>query len=1193
MSPLEEKKKKEPTATADKETEASESEEEDSDQTVPDPPPEAANAPPTTATAKAGTPAEGLSRPSTPERGPEKHRPSTPERGPGKHRHRTPERGRRKTTPERYHRDRRPERGPERKPRDRRSQRCLSWRLYARGGRSWRECEHLATQRHADWQRGDASESDCESLLEDLLSGGRGHSPQRRRGPGRPFKEGKGREKVSVKTEQHEDEELPKGKKRAAKKTEEKKKKKKKRKSPSLSPAKPEQFRDPRDPPDPSDDAAKQKLLTAMWETTMTVVLRGRCWKDLVCSPALAARRRMSPKNFVFPAGTQTSSIIYDMLQSLERLRISKKDAAVQLAALQRVLDCYAAAQQKESHKRYLVWMSTTVTALECLLQGVDATRCLQGPPAEELEPYLDLRIPEDTECTDIALCMELLGSTQCFLGSDAFACYRWFENHILHQHPQGIAKVVKVVGFLWMAETLQLEVAQQEPAARGKCHDCDQEFDTAELLGRWSKKQCKKCKSLSLKLWRHLGAWDSFAKFDEKERVQFFRKSNGCAEWATVQSNFTESLTRQRVSETRCETGGSYLPASVLLTQGYTQDVIDACSDTEDNPKLGGKTYRLSVHSEYTTEVERTVREEVLKRIKEIAQNKSKKVPKDWDVQAGQPGQQKKDKEANTERQNKATVSLAKNALPLLSATWCALTAATATGTPEGLDEATRSQVPEFLKKLGDWKQACEKTLAEKENTAEPLQTLPFGKEEWKPTCKAANEVVKGVKVCKAENARGKREARAAAKREADLLNPGCFNSGAAGNGKAVYDDSDTEAAERAEERSVLDCVRNVSQRETARVVMRNEEKAPGHRDCDRYREVYPMLSSIQVAEKGTDKILQLPVLKLDLALQARCRKLRGLADLLAHHMRKEAVEGLDGILYVDEAVPGNVLRPDNNRKGYLAHFSWTALGRGLAQSSSWVTVGFVRHKTIDRVSGGLASYMHALAMFLEDCLTGVPLEDSCNVPYLLRARKVYLLGDEGALKATVGSKGASGMRPCLKCQNAVSKQHRQAVSLVCIDEPDVAKFQPMRQDRLDAIMQHLRTATSSAEYERDCKLLGWYLIPRSLSSSPGSLVNVIDSVYDPMHCLWSNGVVNVEVGLFLERAAAQGLQKTMLERLAALAWKCGANSSAQAVLDQRLLVFGADYKGSATQCALLLPLLTYFAETVFGDCESLAQEI
>ena len=352
-------------------------------------------------------------------------------------------------------------------------------------------------------------------------------------------------------------------------------------------------------------------------------------------------------------------------------------------------------------------------------------------------------------------------------------------------------------------------------------------------------------------------------------------------------------------------------------------------------------------------------------------------------------------------------------------------------------------------------------------------------------------------------------------------------------------------------------------------------------------------MLSSIQVAEKGTDKILQLPVLKLDLALQARCRKLRGLADLLAHHMRKEAVEGLDGILYVDEAVPGNVLRPDNNRKGYLAHFSWTALGRGLAQSSSWVTVGFVRHKTIDRVSGGLASYMHALAMFLEDCLTGVPLEDSCNVPYLLRARKVYLLGDEGALKATVGSKGASGMRPCLKCQNAVSKQHRQAVSLVCIDEPDVAKFQPMRQDRLDAIMQHLRTATSSAEYERDCKLLGWYLIPRSLSSSPGSLVNVIDSAYDPMHCLWSNGVVNVEVGLFLERAAAQGLQKTMLERLAALAWKCGANSSAQAVLDQRLLVFGADYKGSATQCALLLPLLTYFAETVFGDCESLAQEI
>ena len=393
---------------------------------------------------------------------------------------------------------------------------------------------------------------------------------------------------------------------------------------------------------------------------------------------------------------------------------------------------------------------------------------------------------------------------------------------------------------------------------------------------------------------------------------------------------------------------------------------------------------------------------------------------------------------------------------------------------------------------------------------------------------------------------------------------------------------------------RDVVSCVRGISHTEAARVIkVQKQGKAAAHRDASRYPEAYPLLSSIAVQEAGTNQMLELPVLRLDKALLARCWQLPGLADVLAHHMRQKAVEGLDGILYVDEAVLGNVLRPDQNRKGYLAHFSWTALGPGLAQDSSWITVAFVRHKTIDRISGGLASYMHALALFIEECVVGVALEDSANVPYLLRARKIYLLGDEAALKATAGSKGASGMRPCLKCQNAVSKQHRQAVSLVCIDEPDISKFLPMQQKRLDAIMQHLRAASSISEYEKDCKLLGWYLIPKSLSSCPGTLVNVIDSVYDPMHCFWSNGIVNVEIGLFLERAAAQGLQKAMLQSLAALAWKCGTKGSAKEVLDERLLLFGADYRGSATQCALALPLLTYFAQTVLGDCKSLAQEV
>ena len=123
-----------------------------------------------------------------------------------------------------------------------------------------------------------------------------------------------------------------------------------------------------------------------------------------------------------------------------------------------------------------------------------------------------------------------------------------------------------------------------EEPESR-YCKECKLAFtggDQEKLL-------CSSCKNLRTKLWRRLGAWDTFKQLDAKDRELFFKKNAGTSDWPTIQSRLVETLTRVRVSESRSETGGSYLPASVLLTQGFTQDVIDACSDTEDNPALGG----------------------------------------------------------------------------------------------------------------------------------------------------------------------------------------------------------------------------------------------------------------------------------------------------------------------------------------------------------------------------------------------------------------------------------------------------------------------------------------------------------------------------------------------------------------------------------------------------------------------------
>ncbi|CAE7247146.1 unnamed protein product [Symbiodinium sp. CCMP2592] len=323
-------------------------------------------------------------------------------------------------------------------------------------------------------------------------------------------------------------------------------------------------------------------------------------------------------------------------------------------------------------------------------------------------------------------------------------------------------------------AETEELQSQQsraganlEEPTKEVQtCKECKQEYAVEED----DKQVCKHCRNLKLRLWRRLGAWSTFNSLSDTERERFFVKTQGTSCWRTIQSQLVETLTRQRVSETRSETGGSYLPASVLLTQGYTQDVIDACSDTEENPALGGTTYRLKVHSEYCVETEKTVREELLNRVKQVCAGKQ--VPKEWDVQRPEkPGKNEKpDRTEEKEDKHKAkfrkvALALAKSALPQVSAAWCSLqTAVSGAGLPADLEEAKKGELLGMLRKLGEWKNACEHTLANKENLQD-LPVLPFRKDEVKPTCKAAAEQLKDVKLCRAAAAKLKRESKAAEK--------------------------------------------------------------------------------------------------------------------------------------------------------------------------------------------------------------------------------------------------------------------------------------------------------------------------------------------------------------------------------------------------------------------------------------------
>lgn len=126
-----------------------------------------------------------------------------------------------------------------------------------------------------------------------------------------------------------------------------------------------------------------------------------------------------------------------------------------------------------------------------------------------------------------------------------------------------------------------------------------------------------------------------------------------------------------------------------------------------------------------------------------------------------------------------------------------------------------------------------------------------------------------------------------------------------------------------------------------------------------------------------------------------------------------------LSCILYLDEIVPGNILRPDNRRKFWSIYLSFEELGRErLFLEQYWLPLAVLRSSVVGTVAGGLSNCFRLLVRSL--LLDPVP---AANAGFaldlgagasLIRLRVSSVVGDEAALKSVWGSKGAAGTRPC-----------------------------------------------------------------------------------------------------------------------------------------------------------------------------------
>ncbi len=166
--------------------------------------------------------------------------------------------------------------------------------------------------------------------------------------------------------------------------------------------------------------------------------------------------------------------------------------------------------------------------------------------------------------------------------------------------------------------------------------------------------------------------------------------------------------------------------------------------------------------------------------------------------------------------------------------------------------------------------------------------------------------------------------------------------------------------------------------------------------------------------------------VCRADLLVQYFAAEASPFRSVMDRAIRKAGGEPLRGILYLDEVTPGNVLRPDNQRKFWAVYLGFAeCAAQHLCREEFWLPLAMLRTTIAGKVLGGMSYCIKALlrSLLFEPCkLAGVGMSVVLESPVLLRAALSNVLADEAALKAVWCSKGASGLRPCMLCRNVTS---------------------------------------------------------------------------------------------------------------------------------------------------------------------------
>eukprot|EP00435_Cladocopium_sp_Y103_P040468 s421_g11.t1 len=268
-----------------------------------------------------------------------------------------------------------------------------------------------------------------------------------------------------------------------------------------------------------------------------------------------------------------------------------------------------------------------------------------------------------------------------------------------------------------------------------------------------------------------------------------------------------------------------------------------------------------------------------------------------------------------------------------------------------------------------------------------------------------------------------------------------------------------------------------------------------------------------------------------------------------------------------------------------YAFYISFVEWRQFLRTEYAWLPVAMLRTSYVKTIVGGLSNVVRLLLKSWRDDFAGKLLRRGSSVQ-VIPISFSGLVADEAAIAATFSIKGASGRKPCPLCVKCISKgagETLEAGSMFRdITTSDLDEFQPLSDQAAFEAVDHLQNQSvllNKTKFNALQTNLGFTFNPHSVlaDSETRNIITLSKCCFDTLHCFWSNGIVAVEMQLFVSSLQHNNFSLDLLRN--AVATKVESMRESSPAARKRLFndgyFTGISWKASGSEQLHVLPLL------------------